>query len=61
MNRLKKMYCRVFQTGLKAALPFLPYRKPRIVGSVKALRRSFRRKAASKSCSSQMPASGSWA
>ena len=31
------MYCRTFQTGLKIALPFLPYRKPKIVGSVKAL------------------------
>ena len=37
MNPLKKMYCRTFQTGLKIALPFLPYRKPKIVGSVKAL------------------------
>ena len=37
MNYLKKIYCRTFQTGLKIALPFLPYRKPKIVGSVKAL------------------------
>lgn len=37
MNPLKKIYCRTFQTGLKIALPFLPYRKPKIVGSVKAL------------------------
>ena len=37
MNPLKKIYCRAFQTGLKIALPFLPYRKPKIVGSVKAL------------------------
>ncbi len=37
MNKLKKFYCRTFQTGLKIALPFLPYRKPGIVGSVKAL------------------------
>lgn len=37
MNPLKKIYCRLFQTGLKIALPFLPYRKPGIVGSVKAL------------------------
>ena len=29
MNPLKKMYCRTFQTGLKIALPFLPYRKPK--------------------------------
>ena len=37
MNPLKKVYCRTFQTVLKIALPFLPYRKPKIVGSVKAL------------------------
>ena len=29
MNPHKKMYCRTFQTGLKIALPFLPYRKPK--------------------------------
>ena len=34
MNPLKKAYCRTFQTGLKIALPFLPYRKPKITGSV---------------------------
>ena len=37
MNILKKLYCRTFQTAFKIALPFLPYRKPKIVGSVKAL------------------------
>ena len=37
MNLIKKAYCRTFQAGLKIALPFLPYRKPNIVGSVKAL------------------------
>lgn len=37
MNKAKKIYCRIFQTALKIALPFLPYRKPEIVGSVKAL------------------------
>lgn len=37
MNPLKKIYCRTFQTALKIALPFLPYRKPKIVGSVTAL------------------------
>lgn len=31
------MYCRTFQTVFKIALPFLPYRKPKIVGSVKTL------------------------
>lgn len=37
MNRFRKMYCRTLQTVFKIALPFLPYRKPKIVGSVKAL------------------------
>ena len=37
MNRFRRMYCRTFQTVFKIALPFLPYRKPKIVGSVKAL------------------------
>ena len=31
---LRKIYCRVFQTVFRAALPFLPYRKPKILPSV---------------------------
>ncbi|MDO4313741.1 MAG: iron-containing alcohol dehydrogenase [Eubacteriales bacterium] len=34
MNPLKKTYCRIFQTIFKLGLPFLPYRKPQIAGSV---------------------------
>ena len=37
MNTFKKIYCRAFQTCLKIALPFLPYRKPKIAGSVKEI------------------------
>ena len=37
MNPVKKLYCRTFQTVFKIALPFLPYRKPKVIGSVKAL------------------------
>ena len=37
MNTLRRLYCRTFQTVLKISIPFLPYRKPRVVGSVKAL------------------------
>lgn len=37
MNQAKKIYCRTFQTVMKIALPFLPYKKPEIVGSIKAL------------------------
>jgi alcohol dehydrogenase class IV len=35
MNKLKKAYCKAFQTVFKIALPFLPYRKPKMIGSVK--------------------------
>ena len=34
---MKKIYCRIFQTAFKIALPFLPYRNPKTVGSVKNL------------------------
>lgn len=37
MNKIKKLYCRSFQNIFKLALPFLPYRKPEIIGSVKKL------------------------
>ncbi len=37
MNKLKKLYCRTFQTAFKIAIPFLPYRKPRIIRSVKGI------------------------
>lgn len=37
MNQFKKIYCRTFQAGLKIALPFLPYRKPKVLGSVKTI------------------------
>lgn len=35
MNIIKKAYYRTFQTVFKIALPFLPYRKPKIVDSIK--------------------------
>ena len=34
MNPIRKAYCRAFQTCFKLALPFLPYRKPKIFKSV---------------------------
>jgi len=34
MHKIKKLYCRIFQKSLKAALPFLPYRKPKIIRDV---------------------------
>lgn len=44
MNIIKKFYCRTFQLGMKLALPFLPYRKPKIVGSVRSLPDIIRKK-----------------
>lgn len=33
MNFFKKLYCRTFQTAFKIALPFLPYREPKVLTS----------------------------
>jgi len=38
---LKKIWCRIFQTGFRAALPVLPYREPKIVSSCKELGKVF--------------------
>ncbi|MCD7745827.1 MAG: iron-containing alcohol dehydrogenase [Lachnospiraceae bacterium] len=48
MNPLKKIYCRAFQTVFKIALPFLPYRNPKRIGSVNQLPELFRRKKCSR-------------
>lgn len=37
MHPVRKMYCRTFQSVLKFAIPFLPYRHPKILGSVKRI------------------------
>lgn len=34
MNPLYKIYCRIFQIGLRIALPVLPYRNPKIVDRI---------------------------
>lgn len=34
MHFIKKIYCRSFQTILKLSIPFLPYRKPKTVGTI---------------------------
>ena len=34
MNPVKKIYCRTFQFVMRAALPFLPYREPRLLDGV---------------------------
>ncbi len=37
MNILKKIYCRAFQVCFRIALPFLPYRQPKIISSIEEL------------------------
>lgn len=37
MNIFKKTYCRIFQTAFHLALPFLPYREPKILSSIEEL------------------------
>lgn len=37
MNLMKKIYCRAFQTVFKVALPFLPYRKPKLLNDMPEL------------------------
>ena len=37
MNIIKKIYCRIFQTCFKLAIPFLPYRDPKILNSIEEL------------------------
>lgn len=35
MNPMKKLWCRTFQTVFHLALPFLPYRRPEVVNSIR--------------------------
>lgn len=39
MNPLRKLYCRTFQIAFRLALPLLPYRKPKVCGSVEEIPR----------------------
>ena len=41
MNKAKKMYCRIFQTVFKIALPILPYRTPEILNTIEDLPMEF--------------------
>ena len=34
MNSVKKLFCRSFQAVLRLALPFLPYRDPKVLNCV---------------------------
>lgn len=42
MNTLKKIYCRLFQTGMRIAIPLLPYRSPKLLHSTDSLPAIFR-------------------
>lgn len=44
MNRIKKIYCRVFQFCFRAALPVLPYREPEILTDMEELGQVLKRK-----------------
>ena len=44
MNRLRKIYCRTYQTVFRLALPLLPYRKPKLLYGIAALPELFREK-----------------
>ena len=35
MNAIDRMRCRSFQTIFRAALPFLPYRQPKLLGRMR--------------------------
>lgn len=37
MKKVQKIYCRIFQTGFKIAIPFLPYRKPKEISDMTQL------------------------
>ncbi len=37
MNPLKKLYCRTFQTIMRIALPFLPYREPKLIDGLNGI------------------------
>lgn len=43
MNALKKIYCRVFQTGFRIALPLLPYRTPIHLDGIKEMPAAFKK------------------
>lgn len=57
MNPLKKAYCRVFQNVFKFALPLLPYRNPKIIGSVKGIPEVLEKETITMYSSSQMQGS----
>ncbi len=37
MHKLRAAYCRIFQTGCKLCLPFLPYRSPEVLDSIRKI------------------------
>lgn len=43
MNKIKKVYCRIFQAGFKIAIPFLPYTTPEHLDGIKAMPKVLRK------------------
>ena len=44
MNTVKKVYCRIFQTCFRIALPILPYREPKILDNMKQISKVLKEK-----------------
>ena len=54
MNTFKKIYCRIFQTCFRIALPFLPYREPELIDGFKNVPAVLKNITFPTSCSSQI-------
>lgn len=37
MNMIKRIYCRIFQQAFHLAIPFMPYRQPKIIDSISGI------------------------
>lgn len=44
MNQFEKVFCRTYQTAFRAALPVLPYRRPKALKNVSELSETLRAK-----------------
>ena len=44
MNSIRKLYCRAFQLVFRIALPFLPYREPKLLEGVQGVAELLARK-----------------
>lgn len=41
MNLISRLFCRVYQLVFRIALPFLPYRQPRLFSQIAQMNRDF--------------------